>query len=134
MRTGQAIAAAFKPIPKLESYIGAQFRSGGIQVHITEPVGGSRQARKSGAISFRCAGTIEGGAPEDAGFNLLIFSNNRQDFEAFRPLISEALNPGPDGAFLVARSVPINKGLFYLIIEDQNSGEWMFVDKFFVED
>jgi hypothetical protein len=36
----QPIAAAFKPIPKLESYIGSQMRSGGFHIYVDEPKSG----------------------------------------------------------------------------------------------
>jgi hypothetical protein len=71
--------------------------------------------------------------PAGTGFNLLIFSNNQKDFEDLRTVKSQVLGINPDGKFLVQKQWSLSQGLYYLVIEDQQSGEWLLVDKFLVK-
>ncbi|MBK6997933.1 MAG: hypothetical protein IPH31_24760 [Lewinellaceae bacterium] len=129
----QPIAAAFKPIPQLESYIGSQMRSGGFHIYVEEPKSGITLLRHSGQLLFRFSGKIEGALPAGTGFNLLIFSNNQKDFGDLRTVKSQVLGINPDGKFLLQKQWSLSQGLYYLVIEDQQSGEWLLVDKFLVK-
>lgn len=132
LKQTQPMAAAFKPIAKLESYIGSQTRSGNLRFRVDEPQSGSTLPTRAGLTTFRLAGKIEGDLPVQATFKALIFSHEQQAFEAMRPLESQVLEFDPNGAFKFQKQWKLSPGLYYLLIEDQQSGEWAFVDKFFV--
>lgn len=129
----QPIAAAYQPIPKLESYIGSQTRSGAFQILLDEPKSGASFLRSANRLTFRLSGKVEGSVPAGAGLNLLVFSNNQKDFEDLRAVESRVLEINPDGTFLVRQQWTLPPGLYYLVIEDQQSGEWLLVDKFLVK-
>jgi len=50
-----------------------------------------------------------------------------------RPVESQTLEIDQNGAFRLQKQWKLLPGLYYLLIEDQQSGEWTFVDKFFVQ-
>lgn len=129
----QLIAAAYHPLPELEPYIGSQLRSGEIRVLVQEPQSNASLQLRAGQVLFQLSGKAEGNIPAGAGFHLMIFSNNQKDFEAMRPVVSQMLAPDPAGAFFVKKQLPLPPGLFYIVVEDQQSGEWLFVDKFLVK-
>ncbi len=132
-KQAQPIAAAFKPIPKLETYIGSKIRSGDFKISINEPRSGATLSSRRGQTTFRLAGKIEGHIPKGKSLNALIFNNNLHDFEALHPLESHVLELDSNGAFLFQKKLTMPPGLYYLLIEEQQSGEWVSVDKFLVE-
>lgn len=129
----QLMAAAYQPLPELEPYVGSQLRSGETRVLVHEPQSNASLQLRAGHVIFQLSGKAEGSIPADAGFHLMIFNNNQKDFEAMRPVISQTLAPDPAGAFFVKKQLALSPGLFYILIEDQQSGEWLFVDKFLVK-
>ncbi|MBC7774938.1 MAG: hypothetical protein H7246_05815 [Phycisphaerae bacterium] len=129
----QPIAAAFKPIPKLESYIGSQTRSGDFHFRVDQPKSGATMTLQTGQVNFRLSGKIEGATPSSQSIQVMIFSNNQQNFENSRPVESQMLESKPDGAFLLQKKLALSPGLYYLVFEDRQSGEWLFVDKFLVK-
>lgn len=128
----QPMAAAFRPIAKLESYIGSQTRSGSLSFRVNEPQSGSTLPTRAGLSTFRLAGKIEGDLPIQSNFKVLIFSNEQQAFEAMHPVESQVLEFDPNGAFSFQKQWKLSPGLYYFLIEDQQSGEWAFIDKVFV--
>jgi hypothetical protein len=130
----QPIAAAYKPIPKLESYIGSQTRSGTLRLLVDEPKSGASFVRSANQVQFRLFGRVEGTVPTGTGLNLLIFTNNQKDFEDLRTVESQVLEISPNGNFQVQQQLALAPGLYYLMIEEQQSGEWLMVDRFFVKD
>lgn len=129
----QPVAAAFKPISQLESFIGSQVRSGSFRFRVEEPASGMTLPLHSGQALFRLSGRIEGAVPTVSMFNVLIFSNNLPRFESMRPVESQPLVPNPGGEFLFQKNLELLPGLYYLLIEERSSGEWLFVDKFLVK-
>ena len=129
----QLIAAAYHPLPELEPYVGSQLRSGEIRVLVHEPQSNASLQLRAGQVLFQLSGKAEGSIPAGAGFHLMIFSNNQKDFEAMRWVVSQTIEPDRTGAFFVKKQLALSPGLFYIVIEDQQSGEWLFVDKFLVK-
>ena len=129
----QLMAAAYQPLPELEPYVGSQLRSGEIRVLVHEPQSNASLKLRAGQVLFQLSGRAEGHIPAGAGFHLMIFSNSQKDFEAMRPVVSQTLAPDPAGAFFVKTQLALSPGLFYIMIEDRQSGEWLFVDKFLVK-
>ena len=129
----QPIAAAFKPLAKLETYIGSQTRSGDFRFRVSEPQSGAVLPIRAGQTTFRFYGKVEGKTPAGATFNLKIFNNNPQRFEAMQPVDDRALELKPNGEFLLQKNLKLAPGLYYLLVEDQQSGEWAFVDRFLVK-
>lgn len=130
LKKDQPIAAAFKPIPKLEPYIGSQTRSDDFHIRLKEPQTGATLPLRS---AFRLSGKIEGALPAHTSFKVLIYTNNQQDFEDIRPFESFALEPNAAGEFLIQKQLRWTAGLYYIMFEDQQSGAGVYVDKFFVK-
>ncbi len=127
------IAANFKPIPKLESYIGSQVRSGALRVRVDEPRSSSILPTRTGKTDFRLSGQIEGKVPAGAVFEAMIFNNDLQHFDAMRPIESYMLELDSNRAFVFQKRLSMAVGLYYLLVEEQQSGEWVFVGKFLVK-
>lgn len=128
----QPMAAVFRPIPALESYIGSQTRNGGLHFRVKGPASNSTLSLINDRVAFQLQGKVAGQIPADASYRVLIFNNNRQAFEAMQPLESIALTPTPQGDFYIQKTLYLAKGLHYFLIEEIASGEWMYVDKFLV--
>jgi hypothetical protein len=129
----QPIAGAFKPIPKLETYIGSQVRSEGMQFQVETPRSGMDFQLQNDKVSFQLAGKMVGKASADATFRVLIFSNNKSAFERLEPAYSQSLELNATGAFQLKKQLKLPIGLYYLLIEEEASGAWLFVDKFFIK-
>ncbi len=130
-RSSRPVAANFRPIDKLETYIGSQVRSGAFHLQVEEP--GSGTTLRAGNTNFRLSGKTEGAIPAGQTFHTMLFSNDLKDFEAMRPIESLALGLSSDTRFLLEKKISLQPGLYYIIIEEEQSGEWLFVDKFLVK-
>lgn len=128
------MAAAFKPIPKLEDYIGSQRRSEGFHFILDTPKSSARFHLAAGQLPFKVSGKTKGQVPAGTAFNLLVFNNREKDFEAMHPVFSQTLNIQPDGTFLFKKKWSTSPGLYYLVVEEAQSGEWLLVDKFSIKD
>lgn len=130
----EPIAGAFTPIAQLEAAIGSQVRSGELRFLVSEPRHGATLARLNGKTNFSLSGKLEGRSKIfNTVYSALIFNNNKQRFETMRALENQALDIAPNGNFHWEKSMNLAPGLYYLLIEDRESGEWMFVDKFTVK-
>jgi hypothetical protein len=130
-RPSRPVAADFQSIQKLETYIGSQLRSGAFRLHVEEPR--SSATLPAGKMNFRLSGKTEGAIPAGQTFHTMLFSNDLKDFEAMRPVENLALALRPDAPFLLEKKINLQPGLYYIIIEEEQSGEWLFVDKFLVK-
>lgn len=130
-RSSRPVAAAYQPIQNLESYIGSQVRSGDFRLQVEEPQSGV--TFRAGRMNFRLSGKTEGAIPAGQTFHTMLFSNDLKDFEAMRPVENLALDLKPDARFLLEKNIHFQPGLYYIIIEEEQSGEWLFVDKFLVK-
>jgi hypothetical protein len=130
----EPIAGAFTPIAQLEAAIGTQVRSGELRFLISEPRHGVTLTRLDGKTKFSLSGKLEGRSKIfNIVYSALIFNNNKQRFETMRALENQALDIAPNGNFHWEKNLNLAPGLYYLLIEDRESGEWMFVDKFTVK-
>lgn len=130
-RPSRPVAADFRPINQLETYIGSQVRSGAFRLYVEEPRSGV--TFPAGKINFRLSGKTEGAIPAGQTFHTMLFSNDVEDFKAMRPVENLALALTADTGFLLEKKISLRPGLYYIIIEEEQSGEWLFVDKFLVK-
>ena len=130
-RPSRPVAADFQPIKNLETYIGSQVRSGDFRLYVEDPRSGV--TFRAGRMNFRLSGKTEGAIPAGQTFHTMLFSNDLKDFEAMRPVENLALALKPDARFLLEKKISLQPGLYYIIIEEEQSGEWLFVDKFLVK-
>jgi hypothetical protein len=133
VQKSRPVASAYAPIPKLETYIGSQFRSSDFRIVVDAPATGAALKATSGKLNFKLSGKTEGDLPAGASFRVLVFNNNVRDFEKMKPVESSALPVSADGQFLFKKEVPTPPGLYYFLIEEEQSGTWVYVSKFRVE-
>ncbi len=130
-RPARPVAADFRPIQQLETYIGSQVRSGAFRLRVDEPRSGA--VLPAGTTNFRLSGKTEGAIPAGQTFHTMLFSNDLKDFEAMRPIENLALVLQSDAGFTLEKKISFQPGLYYIIVEEEQSGEWVFVDKFLVK-
>ncbi len=133
IQKSRPVASAYVPIPKLETYIGSYFRSGDFRFVVNAPATGVVLKATSGKLNFKLSGKTEGDLPAGAAFRILFFNNNVRDFEKMKPIESGALVVSTDGKFLFNKELSAPPGLYYYLIEDEQSGAWMYVSKFQVD-
>lgn len=127
------MASAFEELPALETYIGSQLRGEDYHFIITAPLRNNPLRSNQGKTVFYLKGKLEGKMPADASFKVLIFSNSRRRFEAMQPLTAYSLGFDDDAQFNLGAILPLSPGLYYYLIEEQESGSWVYVDKFSVK-
>lgn len=130
VQKSRPVAASYEPIQALETYVGSQYRSQDWRVAVEEPVPNAQLSAKNGHLSLRIAGNIQSVSVAEPGLRILIFNNDRKSFEAMQPIASAALKVAPDGNFLFEKALFFKPGLYYYLIEDEESGNWLFVGKF----
>ncbi len=124
------MAASYEPIPALETYVGSQYRSQDWKVTVKVPAPNAQLPAKNGHLSLRISGNIQNTAVAEPGLRVLIFNNDLKSFEAMQPIANAALKVAPDGNFLFEKVMVFKPGLYYYLIEDEESGNWLFVGKF----
>lgn len=127
------VAAAFKPIPALETYVGSQYRGADIKILVDHPYASKTVSRKDGKVNLQLSGKVAGNLTADQSLKALLLSNNVRDFEAMRPVISTSLMLSADQMFIFQKQINLPIGLYYILIEEEQSGEWVYVDKFMVK-
>lgn len=127
------IAAAFNTLPPLEAYIGSKLRSGGIHMRVEHPKSSEVLHISGGKVHFRFSGKTEGKIPEGQLFRWLILDNKLQNFESMRAVETQALSLKSGSEFLIEKQLSLPPGLYYLLVEEKDAGEWVFVDKFLVK-
>jgi len=111
------IAANFDPNPALENYFG-QLRGG--ELEINNPTQISTLTLDNGKVNFQLAGTFT--ADEEEVLTIHFFSNKKEDYEQFRPIVSEQLPLGENDEIEWKKEFELIKGLYYYQIEGENSG------------
>lgn len=135
--TSRPIAAHFAPNPLLEDQMGNVSRSIGFEIAITQPVPNQRFRQTQGKINFQLEGQIK--TPEEAietPLQLLIFTNKVADYQTYQPIKSISLTLGTAAnsfPFSYQESLDLSSGLYYMLIEDMDTGELYKVQKFRVE-
>lgn len=131
------IAAHFAPNPLLEDQMGSISRSIGIEIAITQPGPNQRFRQTQGKIDFQLEGRIK--TSEEAiemPLQLLIFTNKVADYQTYQPIKSVSLTLGTAAnsfPFSYRESLDLSSGLYYMLIEDMDTGELYKVKKFRVE-
>lgn len=130
VQKSRPVAASYEPIPALETYVGSQYRSQDWKVTVEEPLPNAQLPAKNGHLSLRISGNIQSTVVAEPGLRVLIFNNDLKSFEAMQPIANAALKVAPDGNFLFEKVMVFKPGLYYYLIEDEESGNWLFVGKF----
>lgn len=131
------VASNFSVNPILERYIDNNVRGGNGHLDVAFPPAGSRFKRENGKIFFQLSGTLEGSDEvPDYSVNVFIFSNRKEDYENSQSQWEKHLNfLKESGRFRlsIAEKVALYPGLYYFLIENEESGEVLKVGKFTVE-
>lgn len=124
------LAAAYRPIPRLEQYIHSQVRSGGFKIQITQPLNDAVFTPRNGKVEFFLKGNTLGEKPEDSKFRLLLFNNDPVRFASMKAVEEQALPLNSNHSFEWRTQLALAPGLYYILIEEENSGEWYHVARF----
>ncbi len=135
--TSRPIAVNFTPNPLLEAERGNFSRSAGFQLSLTSPELDQTFQLTDGQIAFEAKGLVKTGESTfDEPLQLLLFTNKPEDYQAYeaiktQPLVLETTDAG----FSFAHSEPLtlSAGLYYLLIENSNTGELHLIERFRVE-
>ena len=130
VQKSRPVAASYEPIPALETYVGSQYRSQDWKVTVEEPLPNAQLPAKNGHLSLHISGNIQSTVVAEPGLRVLIFNNDLKSFEAMQPIANAALKVAPDGNFLFEKVMVFKPGLYYYLIEDEESGNWLLVGKF----
>ena len=125
--SSQPLAANFEPNPILENYIG-QLRGG--ELVISKPPQRNLIISKNGDSTFQLEGAYASDIQEK--LTLYFFSNKKEDYEQFEPLLSVDLNLESMGDDLMVKwekDLDWPAGLYYYQIEGADSG-LLYVGKF----
>ncbi len=130
------IAADFRPNPRLESMLGpGQFRGNAEEQPVWVKTPPKEQTCENANTSCRLNlnAQLRGDAERIKGFRWLLFTNKAADYTAFRPLRSGAfsLKTNPDQTVDIAAEpgLRLSPGLYYYLIEDEESGAVYFTGK-----
>lgn len=127
------LAADYRPNPRLEAITGNQYRGQDYRFRISHPASGLRLNRQDGQVAFRLEGSVETDARAiNPPFRVLLFTNKPEDYEQFRYVHAARLAfEESDGAFSfrLAEQLPLLPGLYYFLIEDEDSGMVFYVGK-----
>lgn len=131
------IAANFDPLPALEFLIDNQVRSDDFQWMDTRPQEDVSLPSPNESFNFRFTGSII--SEEDLSekdFQLLLFSNSPEAYEAFDPLFTFPLafsaTDGNTYQINFQRSLTLPSGLYYYFIEELVTERVIWINKFFV--
>lgn len=125
--SSQPLAANFEPNPMLENYIG-QLRGG--ELVISKPPQSNLIISKNGKSTFQLEGTYNNKTTEE--LMLYFFSNKKEDYEQFQPLLTTNLKLEQlDDVLLIKWEQELDwpEGLYYYQIEGADSG-LLYVGKF----
>ncbi|MEM7106391.1 MAG: hypothetical protein AAF502_24905 [Bacteroidota bacterium] len=129
----ELFAANFTPNPLLESQINNNFRSSDIRISVSEGNDGQPIRLKSDLANFSLSIKVEGNVEESRNFRLLLFNNSTKAYQGFNPLWKKDLstdNLPEDKIFKVNAAFKFPPGLYYYLLEDEDSGDIYAVNKF----
>ncbi|MFN0013301.1 MAG: hypothetical protein ACKVU2_02025 [Saprospiraceae bacterium] len=125
-REPRLLAADFRPNPRLEDLMNTQFRGDKYQFQVNRPAPGANLSRKQKQVAFRLEGTVETDVREiSVPFRVLVFSNLPEDYEQFRPAYAARLSFEKTDrifSFRLDERLALAPGLYYFLIEDEDSG------------
>lgn len=135
--SSRPIAAHFAPNPLLEDQIGNTSRSIDFEIALTQPNPNYSFKRVQGKINFQLEGQVK--TSEEAietPLQLLLFTNKVEAYEAYQPIKAIPLTLGTAEevfSFSYQESMSLSSGLYYMLIEDMDTGELYKIQKFRVE-
>lgn len=135
--TSRPIAANFTPNPLLEAERGNFSRSVGFQLSLTSPEPDQSFKLADGQIALEVKGQVKtGDSTIDEPLQLLLFTNKQEDYQAYKaiktlPLKLETTDAG--FSFSHRETLTLSVGLYYLLVENSNTGELHLIERFRVE-
>lgn len=131
------VAANLVPNPALERYLNDNVRGNNDRLDIASPLPGARFTSKDGKILFRVSGALDAkGEAPGSRMSVFVFSNNKEAYENDRPLWKQKLTFSQENGqyrFQAAARMAVQPGLYYYLIENEESGEVIKVGKFTAE-
>ena len=131
----QPIAAAdVESHPYLDQFTNGAYRNSKDKLEISMPTANKVLKLKNGKVQINLKGKlfIET-MPEKERFVIRLFSNKKEDFDNFKPILSlsPSIEKRNDHYELNSVSiVPLKEGLYYFIIEDNEIEDMIYVGKF----
>jgi len=128
-------AADLTPNPALELLINNNLRSNEVTIEIVQKQKNSKIETTGSATNFKLVGTF---LSEDnlllRNLKLNIFSNKKEDYENFHPTLSEKIGlkklSNFNYEFDFQKAIVLKPGLYYYLIEDADTEEIFFIEKF----
>jgi hypothetical protein len=120
----------------LEQFIDGNFRNNEVRIQVRSPKVGETLLLKNGAINLDIKAILSlDKMPEKERFVIRLFSNKKVDFDNFKPILSA--NPtisksGNNYELSFNAIVPLPKGLYYYIIEDNDVEDMIYAGKVLV--
>jgi hypothetical protein len=121
----------------LEQFIDGNFRNNEVRIQVRSPKVGETLLLKNGAINLDIKAILSlDKMPEKERFVIRLFSNKKVDFDNFKPILSA--NPtisksGNNYELSFNAIVPLPKGLYYYIIEDNDVEDMIYAGKVLVK-
>lgn len=135
--SSRPIAAHFAPNPLLEDQMGNTSRSIDFEIALIQPDPNYSFKRVQGKINFQLEGQIKTAEEViETPLQLLIFTNKVADYQTYQPIKSVSLTLGTAAnsfPFSYQESLDLSSGLYYVLIEDMDTGELYKIQKFRVE-
>lgn len=134
--SSRPIAANFAPNPLLEAEMGNLSRSLSFTLEIQQPHRDQTFSLSNGKVDFSLEGKIEFEIGSDLALQALIFTNKQEDYESYQAVHTIPLQLGTEAKEFPINyqtTLPLGEGLYYLIIENVNSGEVHLIERFRVE-
>ena len=137
-KSSQPIAAAdTKTHPYLDQFTTGGFRNNEVKITVNSPKLSEKLTAENGKINLNIKAILSlDKMPEKERFVVRLFSNKKADFDNFKPILSAnpTISKSDDYYNLSFNAiVPLPKGLYYFIIEDNEIEDMIYVGKFLVE-
>lgn len=129
-------AADTKTHPYLDQFVTGGFRNNQVKITVNSPKINEKLTAENGKINLNIKAVLSlDKTPEKERFVVRLFSNKKADFDNFKPILSD--NPTiseSDNQYNLSFNaiVPLPKGLYYFIIEDNEKEDMIYVGKFLV--
>ncbi len=127
------LAANFEPNPQLEALMDSQVRGEAYRFRVREPLLNARLRLQNGQTTLVASGVLETAAAEViTPFRALLFSNKKEDYRNFKPAFSQNLlfdKSGEGFRFALNTRLSLSPGLYYFLIEDEDSGTLYYITK-----
>lgn len=137
-KSSQPIAAVdTETHPYLDQFTTGGFRNNEVKITVNSPKLSEKLTAENGKINLNIKAILSlDKMPEKERFVVRLFSNKKADFDNFKPILSAnpTISKSDDYYNLSFNAiVPLPKGLYYFIIEDNEIEDMIYVGKFLVE-